>query len=106
SRSGLPRLNSCVIEGEIQAPESFDSLVQSRRQTLDARYVAPDGERPPALFLDHAGCFSIPSFGNVGYHHTRSLACERQSRRAPDAVPSTSHECDLSLEISFSVRIH
>src|SRR5437868_1370873 len=105
-RSGLPWLNACVIEGKIQASESFDGLIQSRLQVLDACYVAPDGERPPALFLDHAERFSIPIFGNVGYYHTRSLACERQSRSPPDAVPSTSHECDLSLEISFSVRIH
>src|SRR5438128_3723536 len=94
------------VEGDIQPPKGFDGLVQGRPHVLAPRHVAPDGERPPALFLDHAGRFLVALFRHVGDHHAGTLASERQRRCTADAARGPGHERDLSCEVCSSVRIH
>src|SRR6059036_4072598 len=47
--------NACVVEGKVESPERFERLVQRGFHVLRPRHVAPDRERAPAEFLDHAG---------------------------------------------------
>src|SRR5439155_23617112 len=106
-RSRLPRLNARVIEGEIQAPEGFDGLVQSRLYVPGPCHVAPDGERPAALFLDHAGRSLVILFGNVGHHHARSFTSKRHRSRTTDAAASRScHKCHFSCQSFIHLSRH
>src|SRR6185437_5861464 len=106
SRSGLPRLNARVIEGEIQAPEGFDGLIQSRLHVLDPRHVAPDVDRLAPLFFDDVGRFLVLLFGNVGHSHTRSFASKRQRRSATDAASGPSYKCHFPCVSSIHLSRH
>src|SRR5262249_12290403 len=105
-RSCLRRQDPRIVEGEVQPPERLDGLVQSRLHVLGPRHVAPDGERPPALFLDHADRFLVALFRHVSHHHAGTLARERQRRRAADAARCPSHESDLPREVAVPFRRH
>ena len=84
-----------VVEGEIEASERFDPLVQSNLDVLGPRHIAPDGERPPAEFLDHACRFLIAPFRNVGDHYVGAFAGERQRGSAANAVRYPGYKGDL-----------
>src|SRR5437660_4996363 len=71
-----------VVEGEVQPPEHLNGLFQGRPHVLGPRHVAPDGERPAALLLDHANRLLVARLGHIGDHHAGPLAGERQRRRA------------------------
>ena len=93
-----------VVEGEVEAPECLDRLVESSPHVVGPRHVAPDGERAPAEFFDHAGCFLIPPFGNITHHHARALAGKRQRRRTADAGRRAGEERRLPRECSVLIR--
>src|SRR5207302_1025597 len=48
----------------------------------------------------------VALLGDVGDHHARSLAGERQGRRTADAVRGPGHERDLAREIPLLVDWH
>ena len=94
-RAVIRLFDAGVVEGEVQAPERFDRLVQRRLHVLGPRHIASDGERPPAGLLDHAGRFLVALFRNVGDHHAGALARECQRRSAADAVRCPGYKGDL-----------
>jgi hypothetical protein len=95
---------SGVVEGEVQATERFDRLVDRSLHVLGPRHVAGDGDRPSAEFLDHAGSFLIAFAGDVGDHDAGALASEGQGGGAADAARGTGHERDLACEASVLIR--
>jgi len=104
--SRRPRLDARVVEGEVQPPEGFGGLGEGRLHVLGPRHVAADGERPPALFLNHADRFLVALFRHIGSHHAGPLSRERQRRRAADAARGPGHERNLSREVLVPVRRH
>src|SRR5207244_2911845 len=95
-----------LLKATSSRPKASTVLSNSGPHVLAPRHVAPDGERPPALFLDHAGRFLVALFRHVGDHHAGTLASERQRRCTADAARGPGHERDLSCEVCSSVRIH
>ena len=106
NRGRIPWLNARVIEGEIQAPEGVDGLVQSCLHVLGSCHVAPDGKGSPALLLNQAGRFLISLFGNVGQSHARSFASKRQRGSAADAASGSGYECHFSCVTSIHLSRH
>src|SRR5437773_2576460 len=98
--------NACVVEGKVKASEYFYCLVQRSLHVFSARHVAPDRERAPAEFLDHAGGLLVAFFRDIGDHHVCALAGERQRGGAADAVRCAGHKRNPSCERSILVHSH
>jgi hypothetical protein len=93
-----------VVEGEVEAPEGLDRLLQRGLHIVVPRHIAFDRERAPAGLLDHACRFLVAMFRKVGRHHTGALARESQRRRAADAVGRPGYERNLPCETFIVVR--
>jgi len=96
-----------VVEGGVQAPESFHCLGERTLHVLAACHVAVDGEGLAAELLDHPGRVLISLLVDVGYDDVYddvgAFAGERQCRDAADAAGGAGHECDLAVEVSIRV---
>jgi hypothetical protein len=69
-------------------------------------HVAPDGERAPAGFLDHAGGFAVALVRDVGDDDARALVREGQRGGAADAARRTGHEGNFPREAHGRSRKH
>jgi hypothetical protein len=94
--SRLPGFDAGVVKGEVQSPESLNGFGQGSLHVIGPRHVAPDGDRPPAFFLDEPGSFLVALLEYVGHHHAGTLTPECQRRGATDATRCAGHERDLS----------
>jgi hypothetical protein len=95
-----------IVEGEVEAPESPDRLLQGGPYIVILRHIAPDGERVASCLFDHARRFLAAVFRNVGNHDTGSLAGESQRGSSSDAVGSPGYERNLSCEACIVRRHH
>ena len=78
--------------------------VSRQLYVLGPAHVAPNGERPPALFLNHVGRLLVALFRHVGDDHAGALARERHRRGAADAVRCSGYERNPPSKPSLLVR--
>jgi hypothetical protein len=91
-------LDTRVVEGDVQATEPLDGGLQRRFDVLAAHDVARHRKGLAACLLDHAGRLLIALSCNVGDHHARPFAGERQGGRATDAAGRSGDERDFPVE--------
>jgi hypothetical protein len=89
-------LGAGVVEGDVEAPECVDGLLERRLHVLRTGHVTPDGDRAPAGLLDQAGRFLVGFLREVGDDHAGARARKRQRRGTADAARRTRHECRLA----------
>ena len=101
SAAAVARLfDAGVVEGEVQAPERVDRLVERRLHVLGPGDVASHGERPPAGSSIMRAVSWLPCSDTSATTTLGALARERQRRRASDAAARTGDERDLAGEAS------
>src|SRR5438067_9525721 len=105
-RSWLPRLDTSVVESEVEPAESLNCLGHRLLYILGPRHVTPNRHCARALFFYQAGRFLVVVLGHIGGHHAGALAGECQRRCTSDAAGGPGHEGDFPAEASVSIRCH
>jgi hypothetical protein len=95
-----------LVERVVEAAERLDRLVQRGLDVVGLRHVAPDGDRPPAVLVDHARGFPAAGLRGIGHDDPDALTRERKRRRSSDATRRAGHERDLAHKAPLSVRWH
>jgi hypothetical protein len=97
-------LGAGVVEGDVEAPERVDGLLERRLYVLRPGHVTADGDRAPAGLPDQAGGFLVGLRREVGDDHAGAGARERQRRGAADAARRTGDEGGLAREAPVLVH--
>src|SRR5438105_5810783 len=98
--------DSGVVEGDVDPAERVDRTLQGCADLVAAGDVAADGHHVPADLFDGLNGVTAVFLGQVGRDDAGAFTCERDSRRAADAIAGAGDEDDLPSEASVAIRAH